>query len=457
VTYDTATVPPACDATRAAILHGAGGSPAATDAARAVAAGIPCLSFSQWRGYEPSLGLTSDGALFVYPAWEDGIVSDGIVDRLTGMGVARTTDGGGNWTRHESAVGPVSWHPFTADPFMYVDPYTDRIFVEDLIIPPFNCSNLSFSDDGGATWTQTLGGCMVWDHVSIAAGPPVTSSLQGYPTVVQRCAITYVLTTLASEATGCQKSLDGGMTWQPPGEPAFLFGPDGLPYVPSTCHGAAHHVFVDHRGWTWLGRDWCGTGPWVAVSKDEGATWERHHVSAERVDWHDVAVGVDTAGTAFAFWISAENRPLLAVSHDDGVSWAAPIDVGPPDLLAAGHPSLAPGGVGKAALSYAANFDLDDGAGVHAVVVAAYGLDGDAPVFHTAIANDPSEPIATGSCGGTCPSQADFLTATLGPDGAPYGSFIRADGQRVGVGWLWGAPSLWDDDANGRYADEGDA
>lgn len=443
---------PGCDAALTATWHTAGGAQA-TGPARAT--GIACLSSTAWRGYEPSLGVTSDGSIFVYPTWHDNGLDDGVTDRLTGMGVARTSDGGGTWTRHTSDIGPANYHPFTADPFMYVDPYTDRVFIEDLIIPPFNCANLSFSDDRGETWTQSLAGCLVWDHVSYAAGPPVTSQLEGYPTVVQRCAITYVLTTLASEATGCQKSLDGGMTWQPPGDPAFLFGPDGMPYVPSTCHGAAHHVFVDHRGWTWLARDWCGQGQWVAISKDEGATWAQHKISDASNAHHDVGIGADTAGTAYAFWIDADGRPLLAASHDDGVTWEDPIDIAPPGLVAAGNPSLVPGGAGKAAITYAANFDFDGGESVHGVVVAAYDLDTDQPTFHTALVNHPDEPLADGRCSAMCPGQADFLTATLGPDGAPYGSFVRSDGSRVSVGWLAGAPSLWDaDDPNGRYPDQ---
>lgn len=103
-------------------------------------------------------------------------------------------------------------------------------------------------------------------------------------------------------------------------------------------------------------------------------------------------------------------------------------------------------------MSYAANFEFDGGAGVHGVVVAGYGLDTDSPWFHTALVNPPDDPIAMGTCGGTCPSQADFLTVTVGPDGMPYGSFVRQEGQRVGAGWLSGAPSLWDpDDPDGRY------
>jgi hypothetical protein len=433
--------PPGCDPTRPAFVHGPGGAPVSWTGP----VGIPCLVSTVWGTGEPSLGLTSDGTLFVYPAFQAPNEALTPVEQFTGMGIARSKDSGDTFDRlHSNVAGVANWHPYTADPFMYVDPYTDRVFMEDLAVPPFNCANLSYSDDLGETWTQKLGGCLVWDHVGYGSGP-ATVSTPSYPVVIQRCAITYIATTLASVASGCQKTLDGGATWEPPGNPAFLFGPDGLPYVPSTCHGAVHHVFVDHRGWTWLGRDWCGTGPWVALSKDEGATWTRSHVHPEGLVWHDVAVGADAGGTAYAFWMSSEGRPLLSVSKDDGATWSQPWDIAPPGLLTAGMSNLAPAGFGKAGFTYAATFEGMDG--VHAVMAAGYGLDTDAPVFQTAVA---AEPIHPGGCsGGVCDGQLDFLDASVAADGTVWGSYASPN---AAAGRLWGAPSLWDPaDPNGVY------
>jgi hypothetical protein len=434
-------VPAGCDASNPTVAHGPGATPVAFDGPL----GLPCLVVTPWGTGEPSIGLTSSGTLFLYPSYQAPNEATRDAEQFTGLGMARSTDEGESFTRHYSEVaGAANFHPYTADPFMYVDPYTDRVFMEDLAIPPFNCANLSYSDDEGETWSQTIGGCEEWDHVGYGSGPATVSS-PSWPVVIQRCAITLFATTLASEASGCQKSLDGGATWELPGDPAFFGGPDGMPYVPSTCHGAVHHVFVDHRGWTWLGRDWCGTGPWIALSKDEGATWQHLHVNDAPMEWHDVGVGVDSNGTAYAFWISNDERPLLSVSHDDGASWSEPWDIAPPGLLTAGNSNIATGGAGKAGFSYAGTFE--GMGGVHAVLAAGYRLDTDAPVFVTGVAVEPVNP---GECsGGLCDGQADFLDASVGPDGSVWGSYATPS---LAAGRLWGAPSLWDDsDPDGVY------
>ena len=374
---------PAGCVNRGAIVHGPGA------AVQSLAqSGVPCLVSTSWGTSEPSLGVAADGTLFLYPAYEAPNEQLAAAEQFTGMAIARSQDEGATFERRTSFIGPVDFHPYTADPYMYLDPYTGRVFFEDLIVPPFNCANVSYSDDNGETWSQTLGGCGLFDHVGWASGPPAVSD-GPYPVVLQRCAISYGLTYSASLGTSCQRSLDGGVTWELPGDPPFLFGPDG-PYVPPSCSGAAHHPFIDHRGWTWIARRWCDGAAWVAVSKDEGGTWTQHRIAEDGGIYHDVAIGVDTAGHAFAFWIDSDDRPVLSVSLDEAATWSQPMDIAAPGVEHAGMVSLAPGGVGKAALSYVAT--LADAPDTHGIVVAAYDLH-TTPRFHSAIVSSPEAPL----------------------------------------------------------------
>jgi hypothetical protein len=132
--------------------------------------------------------------------------------------------------------------------------------------------------------------------------------------------------------------------------------------------------------------------------------------------------------------------------------------VAAPGVKTAGSPSIAVGGVGKAAILYAATTDADD-KNVHAVAVAAYQLDTDHPVFQSGILTTPDDPLQPkdactgGKCtctGGNCNGQADFLDGSVGPDGTVWGSFVKNN--KLAAGHLWGAPSLWDaSDPNGTY------
>ena len=67
----------------------------------------------------------------------------------------------------------------------------------------------------------------------------------------------------------------------------------------------------------------------------------------------------------------------------------------------------------------------------------------EAPLFVTAILNDPSVPIVRGACGpGRCKSNADFTDLTIDAQGKPWMAFVACpDGQcptRPTGGW-WGS------------------
>lgn len=456
--------PAACDRNRTAVAHHPGAVPV-EDPDGPVP--VPCLSKTGFHSREPTIGIAADGTLFHYPAMTGG--------NFQPTGVAISSDEGRTWELSLPTVAGQSTHPVSFDPYLYLDPRTDRVFTNDIVVPP-NCKTLSWSDDHGDSWSHGTSACTQTDHQTIFAGPPVSSSTMDYPTVVYECAINAVALAGASTMTTCHKSLDGGRTWIPTGEPAFMTPTDRLPEV---CHGASGHGFVDGDGTVYLPKGMCGQ-PMLAISEDEGRTWRRMRVAETTMAGHDAGVAADPAGHIYYLFVDAEDRlPHLTLSRDGGETWTDPVMVGHPDINEASQPEMIVGGEGRVAFVYmgttngpGAPFDGD----YSDVTWNAYvGMTVDAlsedPLIHSAPVNDPDEdPFVLGECSnGRCQGVQDFMDVRIGPNGTPYGAFVddclgpgdrclryeeTIDTHRMGaVGWLEGGPTLWGEDANGRYPD----
>ena len=307
-------------------------------------------------GLEPTFGIDSRGTLFANAAAASDATFSGLV--------IRSRDGGASWQDVSSRVAGVDTHSYTEDPYLYVDPVTDRVFWNDLQEP---CQLISTSDDEGVTWADNLTACDQSDHQSMAAGPAPTGGAQpaGYPNVVYDCAINAGVAVPASNATTCDKSLDGGATFAFTGAPAFVGGPpsDNNSSIPGTCDGAAAHAFVGPDGTLYLPRGWCGQ-PYLAISHDEGASWTRVQVANNGMNLgadpigdipasdHEAGVAADSLGNVYYAWVAYNRQPYLAISHDGGATWGKPIPIGPPGLRQAVLPSLALGSSGNLAFAY---------------------------------------------------------------------------------------------------------
>jgi hypothetical protein len=335
-------------------------------------------------------------------------------------------------------------HRITFDPMLYVDTRTGRAFTADWTL----CSTVSHTDDVGETWT-TSKACGLTDHQNVFAGPPVTSPTVGYPNVVYMCAIDLGLAQ-PSAATSCLKSLDGGITWARTGAPAYTNDPrqgPGTLGIPGHCGGASGHGFVDSEGTVYLPRGWCSQ-PYLAVSKDEGATWDRIQVADNGMPRnqddvlaefeHEAAVAVDAKGNIYYFWTARNRLPYLAVSSDGGQTFSRPMMVGPPGLKEAWGPTIDVGEVGKIALAYVGSTTAPggrapDGTGAeydHFVTWNGYittSIDAlsKKPRFSTVSVNPLSDPIMRGECGIlACGVQADFIDIVIDPDGRPWTSMV---------------------------------
>ncbi|MDQ3953634.1 MAG: glycoside hydrolase, partial [Actinomycetota bacterium] len=439
-------VPVPDDSGPAAVVHRAGGVEVSAPAAK----GSPRLLRTGVGAGEPTLGVTKNGTIFFQAL-------------AGGPQVLATDDGGKKWSDVSPKLGAMDRHPQSLDPFLYVDPGTDRVYTFDFF---FGCSLLSFTDDGGETWTTTLGGCGLQDHQNLFTAPPVLSPTTVYPNVVYACS-TQAGATIYSVATQCEKSLDGGITFAPTGSPPYVTErrPENDLGVDGYCHGAIGHGYGGPDGTIYVPKGLCGQ-PWLAISRDEGATWTRVQVAdngmplgPHGVYEHEASVAADAKGNVYYFWIARNRLPYLAVSRDGGESWSKPLMVGPPGLEEAALPSLALGGPGKVAVVYMGStnspgkpFHESDDCKPDPVycfsqlfflgpedperyekvtwnaymTVTADALDR-TPAFQSVSINDPSDPMVRGTCGPIrCKAVYDFLDVVIDRRGRPWGSFVDA-------------------------------
>src|SRR5919106_640575 len=111
------------------------------------------------RGAEPNMGVTSTGSIFV-TAFDQTL---------------RSQDGGRTWkvVYDFASPNPVGQDLYdTADPMLWVDSATDRIFTNHMF-PVLVCSSQIISDDDGESWIHVPGSCgsPVVDHQKLATAP----------------------------------------------------------------------------------------------------------------------------------------------------------------------------------------------------------------------------------------------------------------------------------------------
>ncbi|MDQ3877673.1 MAG: glycoside hydrolase, partial [Actinomycetota bacterium] len=269
----------------------------------------------------------------------------------------------------------------------------------------------------------------------------------GYPNVVYFCAITGNEGAGSPSSTECSKTLDGGQTWAATGEPAypirFAVAPDG---TTEPCDGAAPPGVVDSRGTIYIGRGWCGN-PYIAVSRDEGATWKRRRVSKMKMPydggaWPNLApVGIDDGNNLYVAWSAKNWHIYLSHSTDRGRSWSHPVDVTPPGVTRATMPAIDGGGRGKIALTFVGTESNRNSPGKRTwngyIAESANALSAH-PTFYAAPVQRPSSPLwKGGDCGPIrCGNLGDFFTVRIGPDGSVWAALVdsRLNGSNTSFG-----------------------
>lgn len=372
---------------------------------------------------EPTIGVTSDGTAFFSAGDFDGLI--------TGTGarteLLRSADGGLSWTSVQPTAPVVKTEPgISLDPYVWVDPRTDRVFNLDLA----GCGYLQTSDDKGATWQRSLAACGdSVDHQSLFGGPPAAGARLpqvGYPNTLYYCSNRVL-------DSRCARSLDGGRTWVTTATPAYL-GFD--PAAGGMCNGLHGHGFTDNAGRVYLPKGHCGN-PWLAVSEDGGDTWVQRRVSTKLSGTPVVPVlryagtfahtsaAADAAGNVYYIWPDDKMRPWLSISRDQGRTWEQPLLVAPPGVNETNFPTVDAGAAGHVAITFVGSPASSPGAlgGGSAtrpwnqyVLISGNALDAQ-PLFLSTTVNNPADPIHRGDCFSRCAGMYDFLDVIVAPTG----------------------------------------
>jgi hypothetical protein len=287
----------------------------------------------------------------------------------------------------------VSWLPTSVaslDPIGYCDAQTGRWFTSQL---SGTTSLAAYTDDDGATWTQSEGGPLNGgvDHQTFGGGPfaaPLSGTV--YPNAVYYCSQDLI-------AALCARSDTGGLTFAP-----------AVPIYTSECGGLHGHVKVAYDGTVYVPNKSCANRQSVAVSTDNGVTWTvRPGVPGSTSGAWDPSVGLATDGTVYFAYDDGDGHMKVAVSHDKGASWVNVRDVGAPlGVVQSAFPVADAGDPDRAAVAFLGTTYAGSGAfgddptwpGVwHLYIATTY----DGGNTWTTVDATPNDPVQKGTiCGG---------------------------------------------------------
>ena len=351
--------------------------------------------------FEPTLGVTSAGEI-VFTNY-----------RGTGDGthIIRSRDMGLSWedVGPFNPVFPSGQVPNSNDPYVYVDPWTDRIVKFDM--HALTAMFVEYSDDGGDSWSVPFsaeGYYSPQDHQSIASMPDV-GGIGFYETIYVFC----INTGLSTAGPQCSRSLNGGQAWdvQRPGYPVGVV----------QCSGLHAHLVGSPDGAVYRGNPSCD-GPAVYRSVDGGFTWTEHTITTEvQSAGHEVATAVDAAGNLYAHWIGAgENQAWFAASQDQGDTWTEPMMVIPPGVDWAGFPTITAGDDGRVAIGYIGI--REDTGGWNGYISTMTSVFSERPLITTVAVNVLEDALDdSADCGGRrCGGFGDFIDIELDDSGRPW-------------------------------------
>ena len=389
-----------------------------------------------WDTFEPTLGITSSGAIFFTNY-------NGLGD---GTHIIRSQDQGQTW----EDVGPFGQvdddsgqTPNSNDPYLYVDKFNDRLVKFDM--HALAAMFVEYSDDDGESWSipyPVEGYYVTQDHQSIASVPHSNA-------IIGDVVYVYCINT-GSAAAGpqCSRSVTGGQTWdvQRLGYPTESFG--------SQCSGLHGHLAAGTDGSIYRGNPSC-EGPAVYRSLDGGVTWSEHTITTVigmQQGWHshEVATAVDEGGNVHATWISDDQMPWYAYSKDQGETWSVPMMVAPPEVNETGFPTIFAGDSGRVVIGYigeSRDWNESSGGGWSGYMSIMTNAFAENPLITSVAVNIPSDPLdILPDCGNIrCGGFGDFIDIEIDDEGRPWIALAHnaAGSDEAIIGTLTTGPSLY--------------
>jgi hypothetical protein len=383
---------PLCEADRPAVSYQArAGASTGVAVAASGAAPTPCFQLTGHVTSETSLAVQRDGTLLVAPVITEGGRS----------GVLRSRDQGASWeTLLPDARGGATHN--RVQPFMHVDPDSERVLYATAKGGGASGFALSISDDAGETWRP--GGALgvgTVDWIKLLSGPPVTSTVRSGRNVLSASSPAPISTSFA-EYQQVQRSLDGGETWTNVSGNLL-----SLKAVDNGCSEGEWVIYgngvVTPDGALYLGLRRC-TRLAIAVSRDEGASWVVSDVpGANLVAYEGIfshyslfnlltpePLATDAEGNLYAVWNDERDVLRMSVSRDHATSWSAPVAISPPGVEHTVFASAATREPGVLAVAF---YGSDDGGQTYNAYVAETEDAFDpAPTFWGSRLNSPQDP-----------------------------------------------------------------
>ncbi len=372
---------------------------------------------------EPTLGVDRKGDVYTVASAFDALPGNPPKNEPRTF-VMRSTDGGRTFRDDSPQVNGVRTQNVSTDPYIYVEPTSGRVF--DIDLQGVNGAHLSYSDDGGKTWTDSLlTTAGVNDHQTLFAGPlpegggllPLTD--KAFQKVLYYC-------TNGIAVGSCARSYDGGRTFTQANQTGYeAFNPQylatlDLNHNEGICGSLHGHGVADTRGRIFIPRGYCQI-PMIAISEDAGTTFTDVKVSDILMDGQQSSVAVDRLGNLYYVFQDAKHQqPYLVISRDHGRTWGTPLLIAPPGVHEVNFPTIDVGDPGKIAITFPGTTstlghkDLTRTWNSY-VVVSTNALAAN-PLFLSNTANPKNDPVARGDCNNRCGRMYDFLDIVSAPN-----------------------------------------